>query len=116
MADYDFLIRMTDGTGGRKKGDVVGRAKEVPHVGWGAAECLPNYGVVRIKNVNFSQVSAYTKRHVPTKYDSQGNVISSVRCHYRFNIDTMGSFTGDPPHKTYTLTNAAAKLIDRTQE
>lgn len=83
----EVLIRLQDGTGGRAAGDIVS-VKPVPNVGWGAAEGLPTYALIRITNVDLPNFTQYHKRH----YREQiGPDIYGARSRYKIELSALSA-------------------------
>lgn len=62
----ELLVRMADGVGDRKKGDIVA-VKQVPHSGWGAKEGPPKYQVVKMPDAEYKDVAQIAGRHIEVK-------------------------------------------------
>ena len=86
----ELLIRLHDGPGKRRKGDIVS-AKALPHRGWGKGEGLPNYTIIRIEDKGLKDIESFTIRHKPILFDAKGQVIESMRSTYGVNIDALPS-------------------------
>ena len=84
----ELLVRMFDGPGGRKKGDILS-PKDVPHGGFGKGEGPPDYAVVRIEDRTAKDIQTYTRRHVPILFDAKNDVLESYRNVFRLNIDAL---------------------------
>ena len=62
FADVDILVRLTDGTAGRRAGDIIS-VLPVPNKGFGNGPKLPNYAVVRVVGTTVEEFKKYHQRH-----------------------------------------------------
>ena len=119
MAETELLVRKSDGTGGRKKGDIVS-VKPVPNKGWAKGEGPPNYIIITINNIDAESFKTmYHHRHKPIKWNLDGMSTETVRSHYRFS-DTKLAAEGKPPLSTNAITlsytDVTKTVVDRTVE
>lgn len=111
MAQFHVMVRLLDGTGGRKKGDFVSM-KELPHNGWGGSECLPNYGHILINNVNKNQMDPYHKRNHKVNLGDE-----ALRCLYGIDVNEMDPFVGEIPQHTFNnFAQFTQMVVDRSEE
>lgn len=82
----EALLRLTDGPGDRKAGSIIS-VKAYPNNGWGAGESLPNYAVVRILNISYSQFEQYNKRH--EKFIDTDRLVWKRRAKYRVDFNLV---------------------------
>ena len=105
----ELLIRLSDGTGNRKKGDIVS-IKPVPNSGWGRGEGPPNYIIIVISDLNFSDAKQYKARNFE---------VNDIRIRSKYSLDiTSLGLTKDSTLEERTLTKNTliSNIIDRAAE
>ena len=115
----EILYRLFDGTGGRKKGDIV-TVKPAPHRGWGKGEGLPNYGILKIDDVDKTTIdSLYYQRHKPVKWDVMGGALETIRSWHRIDdakLSVNDKLSLDAGDINVKFKDIASVLTDRTKE
>lgn len=107
----ELLVRTTDGPAGRRRGDIVS-VRQLPFRGWGNAETLPNYLIVRIDDVDKKGFKSFEGRHILLNPDDPKS--PSKRSKYRLDIDKLPKkYAKKRPHLVLTKTVAISNAILR---
>lgn len=108
----ELLVRTKDGPAGRRKGDIVS-VKELPHKGWGNAETLPDYLVIRIDDTDKEGFKQYEGRHQNINpLDSKS---ASRRSKYMLDIDNLPKdYASKRPHLTLSKNIVTTNAILRS--
>ena len=81
----ELLVRNFDGTGGRKKGDVV--SKRPAGFNWGKGEGPPNYTIIKIDDKEVKDLPFI--RHKVLLFDDRGEAIETLRSPIGINLDAL---------------------------
>lgn len=108
----EFLVRTSDGPGGRAKGDIINM--KISPASWGRCECLPGYVIVKVTGVFVPSISQFHIRHGKLIENDVSATPEMVRSRFRFNI---GGFSESVDGKiTASASEAISNLIDRRVE
>ena len=107
----ELLVRTTDGSAGRMRGDIVS-VKQVPHKGWAKGEDLPNYLIIRIGDINKDDFKEYEGRHL--HINSLDINSASKRSKYRLDLDSLPrNHSEKRPHLVFTKQTVFSNAILR---